>query len=245
MMRAMRTCRGFASCVVAAAAVIAACASAGKTADVDATRSSGSDAAPVTSGEAGIDALVAVTLSQNTGTTIGSASSVTCGNTDGTTAENSWYRVFKPSDDGIVAGFHVTAVTFGVQEATGMPAVQVRIGTYGGAITPPPTQLDTGLITPLASMAFNVPTTFATAATTMTVPISANVPPLSQLIVEIFAPNQSGTSKYFYLGGNSTGETRPSYLRAPGGTCATPQPATTASLGFPTSNLVITVSGTR
>ena len=249
MMRTMRRSRGLASCVVGAAAVLAACASADKNADVDASHAADShgsdDASVVTSGDAGIDGPVAVTLSQNTGTTIGSANSVTCGNTDGTTAENSWYRVFKLSDDGIVNGFHVTAVTFGVQEATGMPAVLVKIGTYAGALTPSPTQLDTGLITPLAAMSFNVPMTFATAATTMTVPISANVPPLSQLIVEIFAPNQSGTSRYFYLGGNASGETRPSYLRAPGGTCATPQPATTASLGFPTSNLVITVSGTR
>lgn len=188
---------------------------------------------------------VAVTLSQTTGATIGSNNSVACGNPDGTTAENSWYRVWKLADEGVVGGFHVTAVTFGVQEAIGSPIVQVKIGTYAGTLTPPPALLDTGLVTPITATTFNVPTTLNTATTTVTVPISANVPALSQLIVEVFSPNFSGTSKYFYLGGNSLGETRPGYLRAPGGACATPQPKTTTALGFPMSNLVITVSGTK
>ncbi len=188
---------------------------------------------------------VAVTLTQNTGATVGSNNSIACGNTDGTTAENSWYRVWKLSDEGIVGGFHVTAVTFGVQEASGMPNVQVKIGSYSGNITPPPAQLDTGLISPIAAATFAVPNTASTATTSVTVPVSANVPALGQMIVEVFSPDANGTGKYFYLGGNSLGESKPGYLRAPTGACATPQPKSTAALGFPTSNLLITVSGTK
>jgi len=186
-----------------------------------------------------------VTLSQTTSDLIGASNSLACGNGDGSTAENSWYRVYRLADAGITGGLRVNSVTFGVQDASGMPAVQVKIGTYAGTITPPPTQLDTAQITPLASATFNVPNTLPSATTTVTVPIVANVPPLSQMIVEVFAPNLAGTGKYFYLGGNSAGESRPAYLRAPSGACATPQPRTTTALGFATSHLVISVSGTQ
>ncbi|MBA3459453.1 MAG: hypothetical protein H0T46_05805 [Deltaproteobacteria bacterium] len=192
------------------------------------------DAAPVT-----------ITLTQNTGTSIGSNNSIACGNPDGTTAENSWYRVFRLADHGVVGGLRVTAVSFGVQEALGLPNVQIKIGTYSGNLVPPPAQLDTGLITPLTSATFAVPNTANTAPTSVTVPITANVPALSQMIVEIFSPDMNGTSKYFYLGGNATGESKPGYLRAPTGACATPQPRSTTALGFPTSHLFITVAGTH
>lgn len=186
-----------------------------------------------------------VTLTQTTSGAIGSDNSIACGNPDGTTAENSWYRVFRLADANITGGLRVIAVTFGVQEATGSPAVQVKIGTYSGNVQPPPSQLDIGLISPISAMTFNVPNTASTAPVAVTVPIIANVPPLSQMIVEVFAPNLNGTSKYFYLGGNSAGEAKPGYLRAPSGACATPQPKTTTVLGFPTSHLVISVSGTH
>jgi hypothetical protein len=243
--------------VAVAIVVAAACASAGKDnggggnpdgRQPDSATDSGgggTDSAVTIDGPMADAAPVAVTLSQNTnGTMIGSASSVACG-AAGSTAENSWYRVFKLADDNIVGGFRVTAVTFGVQEASGLPNVQVKIGTYSGNVTPPPTQLDTALITPLNAATFAVPNTAAAAATTVTVPITANVPALSQMIVEVFSPDLSGTGRYFYIGGNAAGETKPSYLRAPSGNCATPQPRTTGALGFPNSHLVITVSGTK
>ena len=241
--------------VAVAIVVAAACASAGKDggggnpdgrqADAATDSGGGTDSTVTIDGPMADAAPVAVTLSQNTnGTTIGSASSVACGNnTTGDTRENSWYRVFKLADHNIVGGLRVTAVTFGVQEASGSPQVQVKIGTYSGNITPPPATLDTGLITPLNAATFTVPNTVATAATTVTVPITANVPALSQMIVEVFSPDFNNMGRYFYLGGNGGGESRPGYLRAP--TCLETQPKTTTALGFPTSHLVITVAGTH
>lgn len=232
----------------------AACAAAGKnsgsgddqpTPDAKGTDSNGlgTDAAVTIDGPPADAAPMMITMSQNTGATIGSASSIACGNNaDGTTAENSWYRVFKLVDHGIAGPLSVTSVAFGVQEATGLPNVQVKIGTYSGNVTPPPAQLDTALVTPITAATFAVPNTASTATMTVNVPILATVPANAQMIVEVFSPNQLGTGKYFYLGGNALGESKPGYLRAPG--CTTPQPKTTAALGFPTSNLVITVSGT-
>ena len=188
---------------------------------------------------------ISVTLTQTTSGSVGSNNSIACGNSDGTTAENSWYRIFRLADSSITNGLRVTAVTFGVQEAQGMPAVQVKIGTYSGNVQPPPAQLDVALISPIIAVTFNVPNTASTTPMSVTVPITANVPALSQMVVEVFSPNLLGTSKYFYLGGNSGGEAKPAYLRAPSGTCATPQPKSTTALGFPTSHLVISVSGTH
>lgn len=243
--------------VAVAIVVAAACASAGKDnggggnpdgKQADAATDSGgggTDSTVTVDGPMADAAPVAVTLTQTTNDTmIGSASSIACGNnTTGDTRENSWYRVFKLADHNIVGGFHVTAVTFGVQEASGSPQVQVKIGTYSGNITPPPATIDTALVTPIQATTFTVPNTVSTAATTVTVPISANVPALSQMIVEVFSPDFNNLGRYFYLGGNGNGETKAAYLRAP--TCGETQPKTTTALGFPTSNLVITVSGTK
>ncbi len=228
---------------VLAAAAIAACASASSS---DVPDAAVPDAAVDAPGTPPIDAApTPISLSQTTSMAIGSNNSIACGNNDGTTAENSWYRVFRLADAGITGGLRINSVTFGVQEALGMPTVQVKVGTYAGTVQPSPTQLDTALITPIASASFTVPNTTNTATRTVTVPITANVPALSQLVVEIAAPDLNGQSKYFYLGGNNGGESKPAYLRAPTGACATPQPKTTSSLGFPDAHLVITVDGTH
>ncbi len=194
----------------------------------------------------GIDAgPISVTLTQTSSGSVGSNNSIACGNSDGTTAENSWYRIFRLADANITTGLRVTAVTFGVQESQGMPAVQIKIGTYSGNVQPPPAQLDVALISPITAVTFAVPNTASTTPMSVTVPIIANAPALSQIVVEVFSPNLLGTSKYFYLGGNNAGEAKPAYLRAPSGTCATPQPKSTSALGFPMSHLVISVSGTH
>lgn len=238
---------------VAAIAAVTACANAGgqgngdDTPPIDGAKPiDASDTTPDPDAPA-IDAAAPtpITLTQNGSTAIGSNSSIACGNPDGTTAENSWYRIFRLAEAGIAGGFRVTAVSFGVQETLGQPQVQIKIGTYSGTIVPPPSQLDAGLISPLTATTFDVPNVVSTAPMMVTVPIIANVPALSQMIVEVFSPNQQGQSKYFYIGGNAAGETKPGYLRAPSGACATPQPRSTAVLGFPDSQIVISVSGTH
>lgn len=239
----MRTGRLLATSI----ALAAGCASAGKGQDtgddqppIDASTGSGDDAA--VDGPDVDAAPVAVTLSQTTATTVIAASSLACG-ANGTTSENSWYRVFKLSDHNISGPFQVTSVSFGVQEASGLPNVQVKIGTYSGVVTPPPAQLDTALVTPITAATFAVPNTAPTATTTSMVPITATIPAGGTVIVEVFSPDLTGTGKYFYLGANTGGETKPAYLRAP--SCATPQPRTTVALGFPNANLVLSISGTK
>lgn len=177
-----------------------------------------------------------------------SSSSIACSNNaDNTTAENSWFRVFSLADAGVTRDLSVISVSIGVQDAAGDPAIQVKLGTYAGTIQPAPTQLDTALIGPLASVTYNVPTITNAAPMTVNVPISTTVPAGAQLVVEVTAPDFSGTGKMFWIGGNTSGESAPSYIRAPACSVAQPQsvPVVASSAGLsPAPNLVITVQGT-
>lgn len=237
-------------------AALAACASAndeapqpipGNDARVDGP--SGLIDAAVTDGAPMIDAPPAdaaipmFTLSQTTLTTSLPNGSVSCRNGDNTTGDNRWFRVFRLADAGITGGARITAVSFGVQQAAGLPTIEIKIGTYSGSVQPPPTTLDTGLITPIAATTYVVPAVTTSATRYVTVPLTANVPALSQVVVEIAAPDLLGTSKYFYLGGNDAGQTAPAYLQST--KCNFPQPTTPASIGFPASHLVITATGTN
>ncbi|MFN0246707.1 MAG: hypothetical protein ACKV2T_07345 [Kofleriaceae bacterium] len=193
---------------------------------------------------AGDPTYASITLSQTASQEIAPQRSVACGNRDGSTAENSWYRVFRLADANIGSGLVVNSVVIGVQEAWGSPEIEIRLATYAGDISPWPEALDPGLITPLSSTPYKIPDTFSTAPRLITIPMRANVPALSQLVFEIYAPTFEGNYRYFYLGGNDAGESAPSYLRAPSSLCNAPAPRTTSNLGFPESNLVFAVNGT-
>ena len=236
-------------------AALAACASAndapqpipGTDARVDGPL--GVDDAPGPDAPSGIDAPPAdaaipmFKLSQTLTNTSLPNGSVACRNGDNTTADNSWYRVFRLADEGITGGARITAVSFGVQQATGFPTVQIKIGTYSGSVQPPPATLDAALITPLAETSYVVPTVTTSATQYVTVPITANAPALSQVIIEIAAPDMLGTSKVFRLGANTDGEDAPAYLKSV--TCGNLVPETAASLGFPGRHFVITATGTN
>ena len=204
----------------------------------------------VTDAGAGIDgppadaAIPMFKLSQTTTNTSLPNGSVACRNSvDNTTADNGWYRVFRLADEGITGGARIIAVSFGVQQATGFPTVQIKIGTYSGSVQPPPATLDTALITPLAETSYVVPTVTTSATQFVTVPITANVPALSQVIIEIAAPDLLNTSKSFRLGANTDGEDAPAYLKSV--TCGNLVPETPASLGYPGRHFVITATGTN
>lgn len=186
-----------------------------------------------------------VTLSQTTSDQLGAQNGFACVRGDGTTGDNAWYRVFRLADEGITGGLVINSVTFGVQQAVGMPTLTIRIGTFSGALTPPPTQLDTNLITPLATTTYAMQNVTQGAPQLITVPISTNAPALSQVVVEISTPDFQGQGKSFLIAGNAAGESAPVWLRSTA--CGSPQPRTLASLNATdaaNAQLVIQVSGT-
>ncbi len=226
------------------ACLVSACASAGRD-------NPGTDGNPGTDsmmgGEPGMmmvdampDASIMTTLSQTTSNTNTSSNSVTC-----SSGEDSWYRVFPLSDFGITGAFNVQSVTFGAQEATGSPTVQVKIGTYAGT---PGTTLDTAMITPINSMTKVIPNQ-TNPGGNINVPITGTIPKNGKLIVEIYKPGANSASQYFFIGASNAGETKTGYIRAP--TCndtnGTPmtQPVTPTAAGLPTAQINIVVTGTH
>lgn len=193
----------------------------------------------------GIDAMVDAapvdrTIKQTTLDTVTADNSSACGTTAGT-AENSYYRAFKLSDNGITGAFNVSKVSFGVENATaGMgtaQAAQVKLYSYSGALTG--TTLNTAQLT--AINAINIMIDNAATPTTKDVDITGVIPAGGTLVVEIALPNGQAVGNFFYMGSNAGGETKPGYLRAPA--CTYTSPVTLSSIGFATMNLVINVTG--
>ncbi len=181
------------------------------------------------------------TLKQTTLDTVTANNSSACGSAAGT-AENSYYRAFKLSDNGITGAFNVTKVTFGVERATaGMSAAaqaaQVKLYSYSGGLAG--TTLNTAQLT--AINALNIMIDNTATPTTKDVDITGIIPAGGALVVEIALPNGQAAGNVFYIGSNPGGETKPGYLRAPA--CTYTSPVTLASIGFPTMKIVINVTG--
>ena len=199
-----------------------------------------------------------VTLAETTNNTIASGMGLACGGcqsldspcSDYRTTENAYYRVFKLSDYGVTSTLHVTQVDFGVQEASGTQSAQVRIGTYNGT---PTTTINVGandwaggLVTAIQSTTVTIPAT--SAGETVSAPITGDVDPTANLIVEVFSPTHiNNLNTYFFIAGTASAEQRPGFVRAPTDAqnhgCGITTPTTPASISQ-TSKFIITVSGT-
>lgn len=202
------------------------------------------DAAPLIDAIAPDSPPSQVVLKQTTSDQLGASNGFVCGRGDGTTGDNAWFRIFRLADANITGGLVINSVAFGVQQAVGMPTVTIKVGTYSGTLSPPPTQLDTNMITPLANTTYVMQNVTQGAPQLITVPISTNAPALSQIVVEISAPDFQGQSKSFVTAGNAAGESAPTWLRST--VCMSPQPKTLASLNAAdaaTAHLVIQVNG--
>jgi hypothetical protein len=181
-----------------------------------------------------IDANVSVTLSQTTNTTIVQNASAACLQ-NGTTHENSYYRVFDLPSHGITGSFRLKNVTFAVDDAVAMN-VNVKVGTYNGT---PGNQLDTGVVTSLSSGTVAVPAT--TNGLMMPVETDVMIPANSKLIVEVQAPSRAGLGGTFFIGATTAGQTQAGYIRAP--VCGINQPVTFAAINFPNTHIILTVTG--
>lgn len=87
-------------------------------------------------------------------------------------------------------------------------------------------------------MTINVPDQ---SATILNVPITADVPAGSELVLEVFTPDGTAAGNLFFIGSNTAPETGPSYISAPD--CGLDDPTTTAAIGFPNMHIVMNVHG--
>ncbi len=178
-----------------------------------------------------------ITLQQMTSTAI-VAGSPSCNVTaTGVTRENSYYRVFRLSDFGVIRPFTAQRVDFGVEEANSgvgtTQAVQVRLHTLNGALL-------TANLTPIAGQTVTV-----NDGTSVVLPVALSPAPVIQpsatLVVEVNVPDGMAAGNVFFIGSNATAETGPSYIKATA--CTVNEPATMASINFPNAHVVLTVTG--
>jgi hypothetical protein len=187
-----------------------------------------------------------VTLAQTSSGTIELDNSFACALGD-FTDRNSYYRVFTLADFNITTTLHVFQIDFAIQTARagsgGMQPAMVNIGTYG--VPPVGTTLDPAQIRPIRSASIQIPDG---RGTRMTVPIAADIPPTTSVIVELAIPDGTAVQNVFYIGTNSQGERKPGYTSEP--TCRPPIliPTTMQSIadenGLGVVDIIMTVTGT-
>lgn len=176
-----------------------------------------------------------VTLSHSTSDAVLAGNSIGCSADNGfTTSENSFLRQFALPDLGVTGDLSVTSVTFGV-EVMRPVAATVDVNLY--RMTDPTGPFTYANFEQIGTADHQIqPIT----EQLVTVPVTADVPAGSTLVVEIAAPDLTNTAAFF-IGSNTSGQSSPSYLASDA--CGIPEPADTASIGFPGMHIVMSVTG--
>ncbi|HEY6034533.1 MAG TPA: hypothetical protein VIV58_09750 [Kofleriaceae bacterium] len=189
------------------------------------------------------------TLTETASDSLQAASSIACGNSN-QTQQNSYYRVFDLAGFGITTDFHVTQITFQVEDCESAAGngqiVTVKVGTYNSSIGG--STLATGNMAMVAQNTnVQVPEVDETAAgtpgATVNAPITATIPAGSKLYAEVDATAGS-TGSFFYIGSNTGTETVPSYFSASACTPPGTTPTSMASVKGSAASVLLTVTGT-
>ena len=156
-----------------------------------------------------------------------------------TTGENSFYRSFTLSDFGVTEAVTIENVEVGIENILLPTAIEadITVNLYQApAGSAPALGLDL-----IGTAVF---TTGELSLEVVTIDVTGVVDAGTALVVEVFGPDFLAgglTGDVFFPGSNAFGQTAPSYIRAPG--CATPDPTTYDTIGFPDVNLVIIANG--
>jgi hypothetical protein len=193
------------------------------------------------------------TLSQTTSNTIRAVTSIACPAANIGTSANTYYRVFDLPTFGINTDFHVTQISFQVEDCETAggngTTVAVRVGTYNGT---PGATLSTASISVLASNAnVTVPevvedvTNMTTPGALVNAPINATIPAGKKVLIEVDIPD-GDLDHFYYPGANTGGQSAPGYMTSPS---CTPPGTTPQDIGtVPTTpteiDLLMTVTGT-
>ena len=181
------------------------------------------------------------TITQSLDTaTVTSGNSVSC-NMGRLHTNNSYMRRFDlDGDHGITGEFNITRVTIGVEiaESPGAVGQPLTVTLY---TIPNGDALAFANLTQIGQSVF--PNFADTSLSLVNLAVTGTVsdPTTQDLVVEIFTPNGQAAGNAFFIGSNANGEIKPSYLAA--SDCSVPEPATTASIGFPDMHILMLVDG--
>ena len=178
-------------------------------------------------------------ITESTDQTIVTGNSVSCNNGVGH-ADNSYFRAFNMNTFTGGAAYNVTAVEFGIEQATsgtgtGQP---VTVNLYANHGSPfPGGDWQSNMIATSGSI--NIPDQ---ALTIFTQPITVTVPAGTlELVYELFTPNGENDGNLFFVGSNPDGQSADSYLEA--ADCGVTVPTPTQDIGFPGMMIVFNVDG--
>ncbi|HEX4418329.1 MAG TPA: hypothetical protein VH165_10545 [Kofleriaceae bacterium] len=183
-----------------------------------------------------------VTLNQTTSNGIVDGNSFAClFQGSDVSRNNSYYRVFTPSESGVTNALHIAQVEFGIEfssAAGGMQPATLNIGTYSGTVDATTTTLQLSDVVPVMSANIQIRDTPAPAM--MTAPIKADIPAGSNVIVELAVPG----GQTFFIGTNTSGEAKPGYTRADD--CGITDPTSMEAIASPgDADIVMTLTGTH
>ena len=166
--------------------------------------------------------------------TVTAGTGVAC-SAGGITSDNQYWRSFVLADFGITDDYAVTMVEFGIEDAlAGIGGSQpMTVNLYTTDLVFP-----TGTLTLIGTLDVMVPDQ---ALTLFQIPVTGTAPAGSELVVEVSIPADTGDGNRFFPGANSLGETADSWISSAG--CGILAPVTYTSIGFPTCQLVMSVTG--
>lgn len=159
--------------------------------------------------------------------------------------DNSYFRAFtlsgfNPPLD--ATQFRIDQVSFGIEvaNASGTGTTQPVVLRLFDSSANPPTNASIGAA--ISTDNLDIPDQSQTVftATMAAPPVLLNASDI--LAVEVFTPNGQPSGHSFFVGANSSGQTGPSYIRAPAAGCAVTEITDLASIS-PNMHIVMTVSG--
>jgi hypothetical protein len=175
------------------------------------------------------------TLTQTTDTQPVAQNSIACAHgSDGTTAENQYWRRYYFGEHGVTTMASVTSVDVAVEQTTGAPNMTVTLYTIPHSV--PVDTIDVGQLTPIGQVVVASPADALLA--TVNVPVAGTVidPVGNDLVVEVSTDDGAADGTAFYIGSTTSAQTHPSFISS--AACNIAYPITTANAGYPNMHII-------
>ncbi|QQX76673.1 MULTISPECIES: T9SS type A sorting domain-containing protein [Aequorivita] len=182
----------------------------------------------------GVENIAPVVITQSNTQNIEAGAEIACASPT-SFRNNNVFRAFDLAGDyGIMNGLDVTAVEFAIGTISTPTGFPITANIYSAT----PGAFPGGTLTLQGTAVYNA--TNADAATMITLPLTANIPPGEAMVMELVLVDDGTDTNFMRFGCNNDGQTGPSYIQAPD--CGAATPTDFAALGL-TQGLVWNVLG--